>query len=97
MARAGAAAAVTHHEARAERELRPAECRRLLLLRDTAAKAGRNAAARTPAAKRAWQALYDYVAVLDGRGRSGRQIALALDVKPQRISQMLAKAKAPSA
>lgn len=64
----------------------------LLALHAEAVAAGRNAAARTPAARVAWQALYDYVAVLTTRGRSGRQIAQALNVAPQRISQMLAMA-----
>lgn len=89
MARDGAAAGVANRRA-----LTDDERAELISLRDAAAEAGRNAAARMPAAKAAWQAVYDYVGVLTKRGRSGRQIALALDVKPQRISQMLAKATA---
>lgn len=52
-----------------------------------ATKHGRSADARP-----LWQALYDYVGSLVRDGRSGRQIAAALGVKPQRVSQMLAKA-----
>lgn len=39
-----------------------------------------------------WQALYNYAGLLARDGRSGRQMAAALGVRPQRVSQMLAKA-----
>lgn len=89
MARDGAAGLVSR-----QRTLTDAEVVELRARYHAAVAAGRNASALKPEAKAVWQALYDYVGTLDGRGRSGRQIALALDVQPQRVSQMLAKAKA---
>lgn len=63
------------------------EQRRLRKLHAAATQAGRAASARD-----AWLALYGYVAELTAHGRGGRQIADALGVSAQRVSQMLAKA-----